>query len=337
LLKLFSHFIALNVFLLFFFLPLKQDIRVFHLSGQAQGTTWNVTYFSDDTVVTKNEIDSILISIDSSLSIYKPYSLITKFNNAEHGVKLNRHLKNVVLKSIEISKKTQGLSDITVAPLVEAWGFGVKASENIPDEKKIRKLMECVGYNKIKVRGDSLIKLKPCVKIDVNGIAQGYTVDILADHLAAKGIKNYLVELGGELRAQGKKQPGDKPFKIGIESPSGDDFGTPPMQKIVTINSGAITTSGNYRKYHESKGKRYSHIINPHSGKSVDNEMASVTVYAKNAMTADAYDNALMLMGVKKALTFIENKPDMAAFLIYKKKDGSLADTASIRFRQLLN
>ena len=114
------------------------------------------------------------------------------------------------------------------------------------------------------------------------------------------------------------------------------DFSMPPMQKIVSIDSGAITTSGNYRKYHESKGKKYSHIIDPRNGKSVDNELISVTVYAKNAMTADAYDNALMLMGVKNALQFIEQRPDLAAFLIYKKKDGSLSDTASTRFRRLI-
>ena len=177
--------------------------------------------------------------------------------------------------------------------------------------------------------------MKPCVRIDVNGIAQGYSVDVMANFIARKNVKDFIVELGGELRVQGKK-PGGNPFKVGIESPSGDDFSAPPMQKIISIGSGAITTSGNYRKYHESKGKKYSHIINPHTGKSVSNEMISVTVYAKNATTADAYDNALMLMGVKDALKFVEKKPDMAAFLIYKKKDGTVADTASTRFRRLI-
>jgi FAD:protein FMN transferase len=313
-----------------------KEMRAIHLSGHGQGTSWNISYYFDDTAVSKSEIDSVLNSIDSSLSIYKPYSLITKFNNSDRGVLLDRHLKRVVHTSLKISRETHGLSDITVAPLVEAWGFGVKESQSIPDEKKIRSLLKCVGYNKIKITADSLIKMMPCVKIDVNGIAQGYTVDVLANYIARKGIKDFIVELGGELRAQGKKQPEGKPFRIGIESPSGDDFSMPPMQKIVSVHSGAITTSGNYRKYHESKGKRYSHIIDPRSGNSVDNEMISVTVYAKNAMTADAYDNALMLMGVNAALRFIERKPDMAAFLIYKKKDGSLSDTSSARFRRLI-
>jgi thiamine biosynthesis lipoprotein len=318
-------------------LPASQkDARPVHLSGHAQGTTWNITYFNDDTVVTKNDIDSILRSIDSSLSIYKPYSLITTFNNSKRGVVMDNHLKHVVNASLHVSRETHGLSDITVAPLVDAWGFGVKESQSVPDKKKIKSLLRCVGYRKIKVSGDSLIKTKPCIKIDVNGIAQGYSVDILANYIASKGVKDFLVELGGELRVQGHKQPGNQPFKIGVESPSADDFSTLPMQKIVIIDAGAITTSGNYRKYHESKGKKYSHIIDPRTGKSVDNEMISATVYAKYAMSADAYDNALLLMGVKDALQFVKSRPGLEAFIIYKKKDGTIADTASAGFLRLI-
>lgn len=334
--KLIAHLSWLNVFLVFFFHPSEEGTKTIHLSGQAQGTTWSLTYFHDDTLVSLQQIDSIFSSIDSSLSIYKPYSLITKFNNSRRGVAVDIHLRNVVSSSLEISRETYGLSDITVAPLVEAWGFGVKESLSMPDKQHIKKILPCVGYHKIILTGDSLIKLKPCVKIDVNGIAQGYTVDVIADYLDHHGLHNFIVEVGGELRVKGKKLPGNNPFKIGIESPSGDDFSAPPMQKIVVIDSGAITTSGNYRKYHESRGKRYSHIIDPRTGRSVDNEMISVTVFANNATIADAYDNALMLMGVKNALRYIESKPDMAAFLIYKNKDGTIADTASSRFRHLI-
>ena len=334
--KLFVHLIFIYTALFFSLNDRKKEVKTIHLSGQAQGTTWNITYYSDDTLVSTKEIDSIFNSIDSSLSIYKTYSLITKFNNSARGVKTDQHLEHVVNLSLKISKETNGLSDITVAPLVEAWGFGVKASKDIPTQQRIKKILSCVGYKKIRLTADSLIKLKPCVKIDVNGIAQGYTVDVLADHLKRRGLKNFLVELGGELRAEGKKQPGDKPFKIGIESPSSDDFSTAPMQKIIVLDSGAITTSGNYRKFHENKGKKYSHIIDPRTGKSVDNEMISVTVFAKDAITADAYDNALMLMGVERALRYIEKRSGMAAFIIYKNKNGAITDTASSRFRDLL-
>jgi FAD:protein FMN transferase len=335
-LKLLFHLTWLYACLFFFLLHEKKEIKSIHLSGHAQGTTWSITYFHDDTLVGNTEIDSIFNSIDSSLSIYKPYSLITRFNNNNRGVIADVHLKHLAEVSLNVSRETRGLSDITVAPLVNIWGFGAKESGSVPTDAQIKQALTCVGADKIMLKGDSLIKKKPCVKIDVNGIAQGYTVDVITAYLACKGIMNFIVEVGGELRLKGKKQPGDRPFKIGIESPSGEDFNTPPMQKVIIIDSGAITTSGNYRKYHENNGKKYSHIIDPHTGRSVDNEMISVTVYAQDATTADAYDNALMLMGVEHALRYIENKRDMAAFLIYKNKDGTIADTASSKFRQLI-
>ena len=334
--KLFANILCFFICSFVSFRIQKSEVIAVHLSGYAQGTSWNITYFHDDSTVSKSDLDSIFNSIDSSLSIYKPYSLITRFNNSARGVQTDEHLKKIVKLSLAVSEATGGLSDITVAPLVDAWGFGAKEASSIPGDEKIKQILPCVGYDKITLTSDSLIKIKPCVKIDVNGIAQGYTVDIIAGYLESKGITDFLVELGGELRVKGKKQPGKTPFKVGIESPSGDDFSTSPMQKIVVIENGAVTTSGNYRKFHESKGKKYSHIIDPRTGKSVDNEMISVTVYAKDATTADAYDNALMLMGVEKALNYIEERPEMAAFLIYKNKEGSIADTASSRFRQLI-
>jgi thiamine biosynthesis lipoprotein len=312
------------------------NTRMVHLSGHAQGTTWQATYFASDSSVSNREVDSILIVIDSSMSIYKPWSTIVAFNNSSSGIKIDKHFKKVILQSLETYKKTNGLSDITVFPLVEAWGFGAKPGNSFPDDNLIRSILPCVGSGKIHLSGDSLLKSDPCVKIDVNGVAQGYSVDVIADYFESRGIENYIIELGGELRVKGKKGPSGEPFKVGIESPSGDDFTLPPMQKIISLNSGAITTSGNYRKYHESKGKKVSHIINPKTGQPVNNDLISVTVYAKNAIIADAYDNALMLMGLDSALKFIEKEKEMAAFFVYKRKDGSLADTASARFQHLI-
>ena len=146
--KLFVHLIFIYTALFFSLNDRKKEVKTIHLSGQAQGTTWNITYYSDDTLVSTKEIDSIFNSIDSSLSIYKTYSLITKFNNSARGVKTDQHLKHVVNLSLKISKETNGLSDITVAPLVEAWGFGVKASKDIPTQQRIKKILSCVGYKK---------------------------------------------------------------------------------------------------------------------------------------------------------------------------------------------
>jgi len=181
-----------------------------------------------------------------------------------------------------------------------------------------------------------LMKKKTCVQLDPNGIAQGYTVDVIADFLEKQNIKNYVVEVGGELRVKGRK-PGDEKMKIGIEAPGDDELDISLKQKVVCIDSGALTTSGSYRKFYESKGKKVSHLIDPRTGFSSQNELISVTVFAKDALTADAYDNALMVMGLKKALAFVEKRKDIAAHFIYHKKDGSVADTCSTRFHKLLS
>lgn len=310
--------------------------RKIQFSGFAQGTTWHTTYYAKDTLVTKRQIDSILSVLDSSLSVYKPYSTIVAFNNSKAGIEIDKHFKKVVAKSIDTYWQTNGLFDITVLPLVEAWGFGAKAPEKEPDSAKIRSLLNCVGSKYLQLKNKTLIKSKPCVKIDVNGIAQGYSVDVVADFFMARGVTNYIAEIGGEIRAHGRKQPGNAAFKIGIEAPSDNEFERAPVEKVVVIGDGAITTSGNYRKYHESNGKKISHLMDPGTGYSVQNELISVTVYAKDAMTADAYDNALMAMGLKSAIQFVEKRPDLAAHFIYRLPNGSVADTATKRFYKLI-
>lgn len=310
--------------------PVEQ--RAFFLEGHAQGTTWHITYYAADSVISKFSVDSILEKIDSSLSVYKSYSLITAFNNSSRGIIIDDHFKKVVKKSIAIWKATGGLSDITVAPLVDVWGFGVNANNFVvPTDSALQLIKHCVGTKLIFLKNDSLIKTRPCVKIDVNGIAQGYTVDVIARFFEKNKISNYIIEVGGELRVCGKKPNGEL-FRIGIEAPNGDDYSMPPLQRRISFAAGAITTSGNYRKFHESGGKRVSHIIDPRTGHPVENELISVTVYAKDALTADGYDNAIMLMGLEKGMKFIERRKNMAAFFIYRKPDGSVADTATASF-----
>lgn len=287
-------------------------------------------------MASKEQVDSILQVIDSSLSIYKPYSRIVAFNNSQSGITIDEHFRKVVEKSLDTYKQTNGLFDITVLPLVEAWGFGAKGFQKVPDSATIRSLLSCVGSKFLQLKKDELIKLRPCVKIDVNGIAQGYSVDVIADFLERKGISNYIVELGGEIRLHGKKLPESTSFKIGIEAPSDEDPEFAPIEKIITADSGAITTSGNYRRYYESNGKKVSHLMDPRTGYSVKNELISVTVYAKDAITADAYDNALMTMGLDVALKFVENRKDLAAHFIYHLPGGNVGDTASSRFYKLI-
>lgn len=307
------------------------------ITGTAQGTTYSVVYYNQDSIITKFAIDSVLIRLDSSLSLYNPYSHINQFNNSEDGFLLDVHLQQVVKKSFNAFYSTDGLFDITVQPLVHLWGFGVTKSNIVPDSAIVNTILPCVNTRLLQLKKNRLIKKKPCVKIDLNGIAQGYSVDVLAAFLESKNIHHYLVEIGGEIRVKGRKQPSNEKMKIGIESPALGAFDEHPLQKIVQIDAGAITTSGSYRRYHETKGQKITHIINPKTGYPQKNELISVTVYAKDAMTADAYDNAFILMGLQQALAFVEKHKDLAAYFIYRKNNGEIADTASAGFLKLFS
>lgn len=318
----------------FSFLTDRPDVKTFRISGYAQGTTYQVTYYAADSVVLKSQTDSILIQIDSSLSIYKPYSLISRFNDSEKGLHIDMHFKKVVKKALRIYRETGGAFDITVKPLVQAWGFGVKPVSAFPDPDTIKSLLTCIGSDKLQLRKGLLLKDKPCIQIDVNGIAQGYSVDILASFLESKGIQNYLVEIGGEIRVKGRKPQGGY-ITIGIESPP-DEPGQSPVQKLIQLPEGAITTSGNYRKYHQGGSKKISHLIDPQTGYPIQNELISVTVLAKDAMTADGYDNALMGMGLKKAMLFVKGHKKIEAHFIYRKDNGLVADTASAGFYKFM-
>ena len=312
---------------------IKKEIRQYKISGYAQGTDYTIMYYANDSLVTKQGIDSLLNVIDLSMSLYKKGSLINQFNAAKRGIKLDHFISDVLKRSFEINRDTKGIFDITVAPLVQAWGFGPKETRIEPDPATIKSILTRVGMQNLKLKDGWLIKLKPDVQIDLNGIAQGYSVDLIADYLNKKGIKQYVAELGGEIRISGPK-PDGQAMKIGIEGPDKD--GTPIIRHIAAINTGAITTSGNYRKFHQSGKKKISHLIDPKTGYPLDNEMISVTVYANDAITADGYDNALMAMHLKDAMAFVESRKNLEAYFVYHKKDGTVADTLTTGFKKLI-
>lgn len=311
----------------------SNNLNTYNITGYAQGTSYQIIYYHPTETVKKPEIDGIFATLDSSLSIYKPYSLISEFNRSPTGIKTDRHLRNVATASLEIHKATNGAFDITVQPLVQAWGFGPEKSGSLPDSGTIKNLLLCVGSGKLKLNSYFLGKNLPCVKIDVNGIAQGYSVDVLANYLRSKGIRNFLVEVGGEIVVEGRKPSGELMI-IGIEGPG--ETGKNPTQKKIRLEKGAITTSGNYVKFYRSGGKNISHLIDAKTGYSLQNELISVTVYAKDAITADGYDNAFMSAGLKKSFKLLKKHKSLAAYFIYKKPDGSVVDTASSGFYRLL-
>jgi thiamine biosynthesis lipoprotein len=306
------------------------------MAGQAQGSTYQVIYYAADSLVTKKQIDSILDRIDSSVSLYKPYSLINRFNESASGIPVDDHFLFLIKKSISAFQETNGSFDITVQPLVQAWGFGVEKNNSLPDSSTIRFLKSCTGTNLLHVVEQKIFKKKSCVKIDLNGIAQGYSVDVIAEFIEKNGIHNYIVELGGEIRLKGRKLPGNEQMKIGIESPDPDELEMGTVKKIITVDNGAITTSGTYRRSHETEGKRITHLIDPKTGYPVNNDLLSVTVYAKDAVTADAIDNALMVMGLQSAMEYINDNSELAAYFIYRSGNGLIKDTMSKAFQKLL-
>jgi thiamine biosynthesis lipoprotein len=328
-----SFLVIINLFL---FYPIQnKEHEVYTITGNAQGTTYQITYLQNDEVVVKNQVDSILNKIDSSLSLYKTYSLINQFNKSDSGCEVDAHLIDVVKKSIATYEKTEGVFDITIKPLVQAWGFGVQAVQSIPDSSEILALRKCMGSKMLILNKNILQKSNSCVQIDCNGIAQGYSVDVLSNFLEKNNIQHYLVELGGEIRVKGKNSK-NKQWTIGIERPAdGADF-LPDQQKIY-INKGAVTTSGSYRQWRIEGSKKLTHIIDPRTGFPVDNELISVTVIAHDAMSADALDNSLMVMGLQRSFDFLSTMKEVEAFFVYTTADGLIADTATKGFYKFLN
>lgn len=321
--------------LLIILLLKKDDRQLYAIHGYAQGTDYSIKYYAKDSVVTQKAVDSILLKIDSSMSLYKPYSLINQFNASSAGLDLDRHFLKVVKKSFGIFKATNGVFDITVKPLVQAWGFGSKPITIFPDSLTIKQILPCVGMHNLNLNGFFLNKQKSCVQIDLNGIAQGYSVDVVADYLQQKGVKSFVVEIGGELRIKGRKPDGSF-FRIGIEGPAETGASEPKLKHVIQLDKGAITTSGNYRKYLQQGSKKISHLIDAKSGYPLQNSMISVTLYAKDAITADGFDNAIMAMEPIEALRFIKAHKELECYLIYHKSDGSIADTLSSGFKKLI-
>ncbi len=289
--------------------------------GFAQGTTYSITYESPDSINYKKEIDYLLAEFDSSLSTYNPYSVISKINKNESD-KTDEYLRTVFKKADEVYNATNGYFDITVAPLVNAWGFGFKNKENITNAK-IDSILEFVGFDLIYIKDSVIIKHDDRVKINMNAIAQGYSVDIVAQFLEERGVNNYLVEIGGEVKAKGVNRK-HKVWKIGIDKPF-DNNNVPGenLQAIIKLSNKSLATSGNYRKFYIRDGVKYSHTINPKTGYSVNHSLLSVTVIGNDCITADAFATAFLVMGLEKAYDVVMKIPELEAYFVYNDEKGN--------------
>lgn len=303
------------------------------IAGFTQGTTFHITYEDTADKDLSGSVDSIFKTFDLTFSEYIPNSIVSRINKNDSTVLLNDMFIDVFNKSLEINKETHGAFDLTVGPLVNAWGFGPEKKAKI-DSAKIDSIMQYIGMDKIRLEGGKLIKDLPEIKIDVNSIAQGYAVDVVYRYLEKLGIKNFMVEIGGEVRTKGKNPKNDF-WRIGIDKPvDGNNTAGENLQTIILLDNKSVTTSGNYRKFFEEDGHKYSHIIDPHTGYPYKNNLLSVTVIAKDGLTADGYDTPLMVLGLEGARAILKQHPELEAYMIYSDEYGrfQIEYTKGIKF-----
>ncbi|MFN8348121.1 MAG: FAD:protein FMN transferase [Spirosomataceae bacterium] len=289
-----------------------------YLEGQAQGTTFRIIYAGESDF--SSSIDSLFRVIDHSMSLWDSTSIISRFNKNDSAIQADSHFENVFRKSQEISLQTDGAFDITVGPLVKAWGFSYKKGGALPVASQVDSLKKWVGYQKVRLQDGYLVKANPQTEIDFNAIAQGYTVDVMAGFLKKQGIDNYLVEIGGEVRTEGHNEKGQI-WQIGIDRPTESESETRVLQTVLPLSGKALATSGSYRKFIIRDGKKFSHAIDPQTGYPIIHNLLSISVIADDCMTADAYATAFLVLGLEKAKE-IALKKHLEIYGITSSPDG---------------
>ena len=292
------------------------------LQGFTQGTTYSLSYQHATLSDLQEEIDSILKLFDSSLSSYDSNSIISAVNRNEPNVLTDSMFRTVFRESSRVYQVTGGTFDITLAPLINAWGFGPGQQQDV-DSAMVDSLLQYVGMDKVSLVGDQVYKTDPHVKLNVNAIAQGYSVDVVASYLEGLGCRNYMVEIGGEIRTRGMNPKGNF-WRIGVDRPEeGNMIPGKQLQVIISMHNRSLATSGNYRKFYEKDGVMITHSIDPATGFPKASNLLSVSILAEECMTADAYATACMVMGLEKAKVFIENEKGVDAYFIYGDEFGA--------------
>ena len=301
------------------------------LEGYVQGTTFRVVYESSKKFDVK--IYELLEEFDMSLSTYQDSSTISLINSNDPNVAVDKIFRTFFEKSKFANDKTNGYFDITVGPLVKAWGFGV-VKEFDRDSSAIDSMKDFVGMDKIKIENNKLIKGDPRIYMDGNAIAQGQSVDYIVEFFNEQALENFLVEIGGEVRAKGVNSEGNV-WRIGIDKPvEGNE--ERELQAIVKLTNKSLATSGNYRKFYEFNGVKYSHSISPQTGYPVRDKILSTTIVADECSLADAYATACMVMGFDKAKEFVEKTPEIEAYFIYSGNDGNFEIFQTEGFKKLI-
>ncbi len=302
--------------LLYQFFTSQPEVEPIHLEGQTMGTiNYNVKYLHDSNY--KVEVDSILKSLNSSLSTYIDASEISELNKSHVLDKPSSMFLDVMRKSEEIWISTYGAFDPTIGPLVNAWGFGPNGKPNFLDSMVVDSLIQYVGFGKL-LYNQQKIEMNPGMYLDFSAIAKGYAVDLVAEFLEKKNVEHYMVEIGGEIRVRGNKGKGEL-WKIGIEDPMVSKQER-KLLAITELSDISMATSGNYRNYYEKDGNIVAHTIDPRTGFNANNNVLSASVFASECITADAYATAIMVMGLEASKALL-TKNNIDAIIIYSDGD----------------
>ena len=291
-----------------------QVLSYHKLEGTVFHTIYHITYQGERDY--HDEIKQLFKDFDGSLSMFNDTSIITRMNNCDTSVVANRYFRHVFTKAMEVSEATGGAFDITVAPLVNLWGFGFKNSDNV-SQTAIDSILQFVGYKTVHLDEEGhLHKDDPRTIMDASSIAKGYMSDVVADFLKEQGVENYMVEIGGEVALNGVNPKGSR-WSIGINKPTDDSTQVnSELQDILYMSKGGVATSGNYRNFYYKDGKKYAHTIDPHTGYPIQQDILSSTVIARDCMTADAYATAFMVLGKEKAMEVLAKDTTLMAYFI---------------------
>jgi len=303
------------------------------LQGLAQGSYYAITYYDEQGRNFQHEIDSIFHAVDMSVNLWVDSSVISKVNRNEEVALDSIFIDNFRIAQ-EAARLSDGYFDPTISPIVTAWGFSYKNGDSITPQL-IDSLKQLVDYRKVRIKNGEVVKENPSITLDFNAIAQGYTSDLIASFLESRGIKNYLVDTGGEIMARGGK-PNSQPWIVGIEKPAENRDSDRIVQTRITLSDNGLVTSGSTRKYVERNGKRYSHCINPKTGYPVEHQLLSATVLADNSVWADALASICMVMGMEQSLPLIESMDGVEAYYIFVNEEGVLETFATEGFSRLI-
>jgi FAD:protein FMN transferase len=342
--KLFNNYqmnngLLIAVFILLVFLSCCKEKKseFSNFTGFTQGTTYNIVFEDHgnlDPIELKNRVEKILHNFDMSLSLYIDSSVLSKINRNEK-VLPDSFFIEVFNKSKEISQLTDGAFDVTVGPLVKAWGFGPDEHKNFSESKR-DSLLQLVGMEKVEIRDGALFKTDPRISIDFNAIAQGYSVDVISRFFDKSGIHSHLVEIGGEVRVKGDK--GGAMWKIGIDKPVDNNMQPGrDLEAIIRLKERSLATSGNYRKFYIEDGIKYSHTIDPKTGYPARNQLLSATILAADCATADGVATACMVMGKEETIKFLDHHPEFEAYLIYSDDNGNLKTWMSTSLKKYIS